>query len=56
MPARLPETNETQPLTQRLLWMLLLPSGFYLAAFALLTTPPSGASPPTTSQTAMTAC
>lgn len=39
MPARLPETNETQPLTQRLLWMLLLPSGFYLAAFALLTHP-----------------
>jgi hypothetical protein len=39
MPVRPPHTGEAQPLTHRLLWMLALPSGFYLAGFALLTHP-----------------
>jgi hypothetical protein len=39
MPARPPETDEAQHLTQRLLWMLVLPSGLCLTGFALLTDP-----------------
>jgi hypothetical protein len=39
MPATPPQTDEAAPLARRLLRMVLLPSGFYLAGFAVLTYP-----------------